>query len=112
VRVTNHPREASEPQAQHLRDSLVATKCRHLSQHAIAVRLGLAGQVLRKSPCLAESVLASRRVVLAGCRSFGTRAPFPQRPDVVPTVHSLSIDHDPASFVDGDTEFRVWTHHP
>ena len=78
-------REASEPQTQHLCDSLVATEGRHLSEHSIAIGPGLAGQVLRKSPRLPQRVLAGGRVVLAGCRLVRHPRSVPESPDVLPS---------------------------
>src|SRR5439155_9248830 len=41
-----------------LRDALVAAERRHLTEHAVPIRLRLARQVLRESPRLAQRVLA------------------------------------------------------
>ena len=50
--------EAAEAQAQHVGDPLVAAERRHLAEHAVAVGLRLAFEVLRQPAGLAERVLA------------------------------------------------------
>src|SRR5215212_8877118 len=54
--------EAREPEAHHIGDPLVASECRNLAEHAVAVRLPLALEVLRQSAGLAQGMLARGRV--------------------------------------------------
>ena len=74
--------EAAQREAEHVGDPLVAAERRDLAEHAVAVRLGVAGQVLREPSGLAERVLGGRRVGPARCRPFGTPRAVAERPDV------------------------------
>src|SRR5437763_10690631 len=49
--------EAAQVEAEHVRDPLVAAERGDLAEHAVAIRLQLAAEVLREPAGLAESVL-------------------------------------------------------
>src|SRR2546429_3623798 len=66
VRAGHEPaEEAGQAQVEHGSDALVAAESRDLAERAVAVRLRLAGQVLRESAGLPERMLRGRRVGLA-----------------------------------------------
>src|SRR5439155_10068138 len=54
--------EATETEAEHVGDALVAAERRHLAEHPVAVGLRVAQQVLRQPARLAERMLGRRRI--------------------------------------------------
>ena len=84
VRPRDEPaEEAGEAEAEHVGDALVAAERGHLAEHAVAVRLRLAGEVLGEAAGLAERVLRGRRVDLAGRGEVRDGGAVAERPDVL-----------------------------
>src|SRR4051812_47756520 len=91
VRARHPPaEEAVEVQAEHLRDALVPAEGRDLAEHAVAVRLGRPGQVLREPPRLAEGVLAGGWVWPVAARVRDERA-IAERPHVLVPAHTEQL---------------------
>src|SRR5215471_16439639 len=74
--------EAAEREAEDVGDALVPPERRHLAEHAVAVRLRLAGQVFRESPRLAERVLTGGRVERARCCLVRDAGAVAERPHI------------------------------
>src|SRR6266849_8762620 len=72
--------EATEAEIDHVRDPLVTAERRHLSQHPVAIRLRLAGEVPGQTPSLSERVLARGRIEPAGRRFVGYAGAVAERP--------------------------------
>src|SRR5262245_15579465 len=93
--------EAAQAQAKDVGDPAVAAERRHLSEHAIAVGLGVAAQVPGEASGLAERVLRGRRIRVFGRRSIGDARAVAERPDVLVALdaHEL-VDLDAAAIVE------------
>jgi hypothetical protein len=93
VRARDPPaEEAVQVQAEHLRDALVSAEGCDLAEHAVAVRLGRPGQVLREPACLAEGVLAGRRVGPVAAR-VGDERTVAERPHVLVPANPKQLVH-------------------
>ena len=60
--------KTTDTYSEHVRNPLVAPERRHLPEHPVRIRTRLAGEVVRERSCLAECVLARRRIEPAGRR--------------------------------------------
>ena len=101
-----HPpaEEAAQGQAHHLGDALVPAERGHLAHHPVAVRLGIALEVLREPPRLAERVLARRRVRQLAARVRDARA-VAERPHVLVAAHAQQLVHlDAPALVEREAE--------
>src|SRR6185503_11583509 len=78
------PRDEPADEAEDVGDPFVPAEGGHLAEHAVAVGLRLAAEVLRQAPGLAEGVLARRRIELAGRGLVGDAGAVAERPDVLP----------------------------
>src|SRR5215218_1557547 len=89
VRPRDEPaEEARQPHSEDIGDALVAAEGRYLAEHPVAVRLGLVREVLREPPCLAQGVLARRRVDLARRRLVRHGGTVAERPHVLETLYA------------------------
>ncbi len=103
----NQPREAAEADAHHVGDPLEAAERRDLAEHPVAVRLRVAGEVLRQPPRLAERVLAGRRIDAAGGAGVRHGGAVAERPDVVePLDPQRRVDAHAAALVERQAEPR------
>src|ERR671923_933399 len=115
VRAGDEPAgEAAQPHAEHVGDPLVAAKRRHLAEHAVAVRAGLAAaEVPGQAPRLAERVLAGRRGGLPGGGRVRNARAVAEGPDPLEPLHAQrAVDDDAAALVEREAklgEVRVRT---
>src|SRR5439155_141098 len=113
VRPRDEPgREAAQPQAEHVRDALVAAEGRDLAEHPVPVGLRLAGQVLREAARLAERVLLRGRIRRVRGREVGDARAVAERPDPLRDLQ-VFVDLDAAALVERQAERadeRVRTH--
>src|SRR5438034_1028920 len=96
--------EARQADAEHIGDALVAAERRDLAEHAVTVRLRLAGEVLCEPAGLPQGVLAGRRVGVGARLIWDARA-VAERPDVIVALDAQRLVHpDAATLVQREAE--------
>src|SRR5205085_5352693 len=99
--------EAAQADAEDVRDPLVAAERRDLAEHAVAIRLRLALEVLRQLPGLPERVLARRRVGVVRSRLVRDACAVAEGPDVLEPFHAQRrVDPHAPPLVDREPEPR------
>ena len=98
--MTNQPMKPRKRQAEHLGDPLVAAERRDLAEHAVAVGLRLAGQVLRQAAGLAQRVLARGRVERARASPRSAHGRRRRAPTRLAPLDARAIVDPRARFVD------------
>src|SRR5215211_559131 len=104
-----HPpaEEALEREAEYRRDALVPTERRDLAQCSVAIGPQLAADVLRQASCLAQCMLARRRVDLARGGCVRHRRAVAERPDVFRALDAQElVDLNSPPLVERQAELR------